>query len=62
MMLANNSLNMIETLLSSTLSDCDISHEEFTKIMDEKIKYEEMKENVKNVVKLFKKLKYKLAY
>ena len=51
MILANNGLNMIETLLSSALTDFDISHEEFAKIINEKIKYEGMKENVKNVVK-----------
>ena len=49
--LANNKLNVIETLLSGAPSDFDISHEEFAKIIDEKIKYEEMKENVKSVVK-----------
>ena len=52
MVLASSSLNMIEILLSSALSDCDISHEEFTKIMDEKVKYERIKESVKNVVKV----------
>ena len=51
MVLASNGLNMIETLLSSALSDFDISHEEFTRIIDEKVKYEGMKENVKNVAK-----------
>ena len=38
MVLARNKLNIIETLLSSTLSDFDISHEEFAKIIDEKVK------------------------
>ena len=47
--LANTKLNVIETLLSGVLSDFDISHEEFAKIIDEKIKYESMKENVKNL-------------
>ena len=37
MVLASNGLNMIETLLSSALSDFD------------KVKYEGMKENVKNI-------------
>ena len=46
--LANTKLNIIEMLLSGALSDFDISHEEFAKIIDEKIKYESMKENVKN--------------
>ena len=49
--LANNKVNVIETLLSGALSDFDISHEEFAKIIGEKIKYEEMEENVKSVVK-----------
>ena len=49
MVLARNELNIVETLLSSALSDFDISHEEFAKIIDEKIKYEEIKENIKNV-------------
>ena len=34
--LARNKLNIVETLLSSALSDLDISHEEFAKIIDEK--------------------------
>ena len=57
MVLARNELNIVETLLSSALSDFDISHEEFAKIIDEKIKKlrrrnrrnEEIKENIKNV-------------
>ena len=49
--LANNKLNVIETLLSGALSDFDISHEEFAKIIDEKSKYEGMKDNLKSVVK-----------
>ena len=36
---ASTSLSMIETLLSSSLIDFDISHEEFTKIINEKVKY-----------------------
>ena len=49
MVLANNGLNVIETLLSSALTDFDITHEEFANIIDEKIKYEGMKENIKNI-------------
>ena len=48
MVLARNKSNIVETLLSSALSDLDISHEEFAKIIDEKVKYEEIKENIKN--------------
>ena len=49
MVLARNKLNLVETLLSSALIDFVISHEEFAKIIDEKVKYEEIKENIKNV-------------
>ena len=49
MVLARNKLNIVKTLLSSALSDFDISHEKFAKIIDEKVKYEEIKENIKNV-------------
>ena len=49
MVLARNKLNIVETLLSSALSDFDISHEEFAKTIDKKVKYEEIKENIKNV-------------
>ena len=47
--MARNKLNIIETLLSSALSNSDISHKEFAKIIDEKVKYEEIKENIKDV-------------
>ena len=49
MVLVKNKLNIVETLLSSALSDFEISHKEFAKIIDEKVKYEETKENIKNV-------------
>ena len=49
MVLAGNKLNIVETSLSSALSDLDINHEEFVKIIDEKVKYEGIKENIKNV-------------
>ena len=49
LLLARNKLNIIETLLSSAISDFTISHEEFAKIIDEKSKYEGIKENIKNV-------------
>ena len=49
MVLARNKLNVIETLLSSALSDFDISPKEFAKIIDEKIMYDEIKEDIKNV-------------
>ena len=49
MVLARNKLNIAETLLSSALSDFDITHKELAKIIDEKVKYGEIKENIKNV-------------
>ena len=49
MVLARNKLNIVETILSSALSDFDISNEDFAKIIDEKVKYEVIKENIKNV-------------
>ena len=48
-MLGKSKLNSIEALLSQTLIDIEISHEEFDTILKEQKKYEKMKENVKNV-------------
>ena len=39
---------MIETLLSSALNDSEISHEEFTNIINEENIYEIIKENIKS--------------
>ena len=47
-MLAESKLNSIETLMSQTLIDLDISHEEFKTIVNEKEKYEQMKGNTRN--------------
>ena len=47
-MLAKSKLNGIETLISQALIDLDISHEEFKTIVNEKEKYEQMKESVRN--------------
>ena len=47
-MLAKSKLNSIGTLISQALIDTEISHEEFIAILKEKIKYETMKENLKN--------------
>ena len=46
--LAKNKLNMIDTLLSSTLNDSEISHEEFTEANEANI-YENIKENIKEL-------------
>ena len=40
-------LNSIETLISQALIDMDISHEEFVTILNEKEKYQKMKDNLK---------------
>ena len=48
LMLPKGKLNSIETLISQTLIDMEISHEEFVTILKEKDKYEKMKENVRN--------------
>ena len=47
--LAKSKLNSIETLGSQALIDMKISHEEFITILKEKDKYQEMKQNVRNV-------------
>ena len=48
--LAKIKLNTIDTLLSSTLNDSKISHEDFTNIITEKNIYENIKENIKNTI------------
>ena len=45
--LAKNKLNTIDTLLSIALNDFEISHEEFTNIINEANIYEKIKENIK---------------
>ena len=47
-MLARSKLNSIETLISQALIDLDISHGEFKTIVNEKEKYEQMKESIRN--------------
>ena len=47
-MLAKSKHNIIETLISQVLNDMDISHKEFITILNEKDRYESMKENIKN--------------
>ena len=47
-MLAKSKLDSIETLMSQALIDLDISHEEFKTIVNEKEKYEQMKECIIN--------------
>ena len=48
LMLAKSKLNSIDTLISRTLIDMDISHEEFITNLTEKDRYKMMKENLRN--------------
>ena len=50
LMLAKSKLNSIETLISQVLNDMDISHEEFITILNEKDKYERMKDILKSEI------------
>ena len=47
--LAENKLNTIDTLLSSALNDSEISHEEFSNIITDANIYENIKENIKEI-------------
>ena len=47
-MLDKSKLNSIETLMSQVLIDLGISHEEFKTIVNEKEKYDQMKESIRN--------------
>ena len=48
LVLAKSKVNSIETLISQALIDMDISHEEFITILNEKDKYENMKDNLRS--------------
>ena len=48
LMLAKSKLNSIETLISQALIDMDISHEELVTVLNEKNKYEKMKDNLRS--------------
>ena len=47
--LARSKLNIIETLISQSLTDFDISHEEFSKIIYEKNNYEQIRDNIRSL-------------
>ena len=47
-MLVKSKLNSIENLISQALIDLEISHEEFKTIVNEKGKYDQMKESIRN--------------
>ena len=48
-MLAKSKLNSIETLMCQALIDLEITNKEFKTIVNEKEKYEQMKENIRNI-------------
>ena len=48
LMLAKSKHNSIETLISQALNGMDISQKEFITILNEKDRYESIKENIKN--------------
>ena len=48
-MVAKRKLNSMETLMSQALIDLCISDEEFKMIVNEKEKYEQMEESVRNI-------------
>ena len=45
-MLAKSKLNSVETLISQALTDMEISHKEFVTILNEKNKYDKIKNNL----------------
>ena len=47
-MLAKSKLNSIETLISQALIDIEINHGKFITILNEKDKYEKMKDNLRS--------------
>ena len=47
--LAKNKLNTIDTLLSSALNDSEISHEEFSNIINEANIFENIKEKIEEL-------------
>ena len=47
-MLTKYKINSIETLISQALLDIDISQEEFITILNEKDKYDNMKDNLRS--------------
>ena len=48
-MLAKSKLNSIETLMSQALIDLDISHKEFKTMVNEKERYEQIKESIRTI-------------
>ena len=46
--LARSKLNIIETVISRALTDSDISHEEFPRVIYKKNNYEQIRDNIKS--------------
>ena len=61
-MLVKGKLNSNETLISQALLDLEISHEEFKTIVNEKEKYEEIKENMSNCQKCLSSFRINCCY
>ena len=59
-MLPKSKYNSIEALISQALNDLNVSHEEFITILNERERYERMKENIrdKNECKKQKTIKF----
>ena len=47
--LARSNLNIIENLISQALIDFEITHEEFSKIINEKNNYEQIVDNIRSL-------------
>ena len=47
-MLTKSKLNSIKTLISQALIDMEIIHEKFITILNEKVKYEKMRDNLRS--------------
>ena len=57
-MLARSKLNSIETLISQALIDMEMSHEELVTILNEKDKYEKMKDNLRSENEKYKIMRF----
>ena len=55
--MVKSKLNSIETLISQALIDMEISHEEFVTILNEKDKYEKMKDNLRSEKEKYKTMR-----
>ena len=52
LMLAKSKFSSIEILISQALNDMEISHKEFITIFEEKDRYEKIKENIRDKLKI----------